>query len=113
MFFSLIIKPENKAIAINGETPDQPGSAAKKYLQAVCKATRIAVKRTRRPFIFIIVRLKCQAKIKELTQLTGLIINHCGFLPKPCKQWIYQLRPGKEAGREIPPPRDYQTQALQ
>ena len=53
MSFCLIIKPENSAIAITGEKPDQARSGPKKNLQAVASAINMSVKTINRPLIFI------------------------------------------------------------
>jgi hypothetical protein len=50
----LMIKPENKAIAITGEKPDQLRLGPKKYLQAVARATSTSVKMINLPLLFII-----------------------------------------------------------
>jgi hypothetical protein len=52
--FCLMIKPENKAIAMTGEKPDQSRSGPKKNLKAVASATSISVKTINLPLIFII-----------------------------------------------------------
>ncbi len=54
---SLMINPENKAIAITGEKPDQSRSGPKKYLQAVANATSINVKTINLPLLFIKIHL--------------------------------------------------------
>ena len=54
MPLSLMIIPENKAIAMKGEKPDQSRLGPKKNLQAVAMATNINVKRSSLPLNFII-----------------------------------------------------------
>ena len=53
-FLSLIINPENRAIAITGENPDHSRLGPKKYLHAVASKTRTPVKRICLLVIFII-----------------------------------------------------------
>ena len=53
IFLSFTIKPENNAIAITGEKPDQFKSGPKKNLQAVATAARIIVKMINRPFFMM------------------------------------------------------------
>jgi hypothetical protein len=48
-----MISPENKAMAITGEKPDQSRSGPKKYLQAVANPARIRVKIINLPLFFI------------------------------------------------------------
>lgn len=68
IFFSFTIKPENRAIAINGEKPDHSILSAKKYLHTVWMATRIKVNSTRRVFVFIsVIYFNRKFKTKWLT----------------------------------------------
>ena len=55
---SFRIKPENNAMAITGENPDQPGSGPKKYLQIVVKTINMRINRIIFPLSFIIKRIK-------------------------------------------------------
>lgn len=65
-----MIIPENIAIAITGEKPDQASSGPKKYLQTVASTTSINVKSINLPFIFI------NNKLNE-------IMKPVPFLPMP------------------------------
>jgi hypothetical protein len=52
--FRFMINPENNAMAITGENPDQLRSGPKKYLQIVARPINMMVKRMNFPLIFII-----------------------------------------------------------